>query len=180
MNLYLEGGPHLRVPMGRFIRKAVGQNVDLKIKPCGPRDKAIAQFAKNPGSLLLIDSEGESLSELTVRLASQSNSDAADKRAFFMVQLMEAWFLSDRNTLQTYYGSEFNAGRLPANPNVEDIPKADVENGLCNATHRCSKGTYHKVKHAPSLLEQLNPTTVSAACPNFVRLVDFLRDHAAS
>ena len=169
----------MRVPMGRFIRKAVGRSVDLKIKPCGPRDDTITQFTKDPGSLVLIDSEGENLSELMIRLAVQANADAADKRAFFMVQLMEAWFLSDRDTLQKYYGSGFNAGRLPANPNIEDIPKTDVENGLRNATRGCSKDTYHKVKHAPALLEQLNPTTVYNACPNFALLVNHLREHAA-
>ena len=180
MNLYLEGGSHLRVPMGRFIRKAVGQRIDLKVKPCGPRDDTIAQFAKNPGSLILIDSEGESLSELKVRLSSQASSDTAYKRAFFMVQLMEAWFLSDRNALQKYYGSGFNVGRLPGNPNIEDIPKADIENGLHDATRRCSKDAYHKVKHAPTLLEQLNPAAVYSTCPNFALLIDYLREHAAS
>ena len=96
-----------------------------------------------------------------------------------MVQLMESWFLADRPMLDTYYGHGFNVRRLPANPNIENISKPDVERGLHDATRGCRKGAYNKTTHATDLLNLLNPTAVYAACPNFARLVDFLRDQGA-
>lgn len=103
-----------------------------------------------------------------------------NNQAFFMVQLMEAWFLADRQALATFYGQGFNANGLPNNPNIEDIPKRDVENGLHAATRRSRKGTYHKGNHAPDLLGNLNSTAVYTACPNFRRLIDFLGADASA
>ena len=95
-----------------------------------------------------------------------------------MVQLMEAWFLADRETLRNYYGSGFNVGALPANPSIEDIRKTDVESGLRNATRRCGKGAYNKRTHASEPVGLINTSAVYDACPNFARLIDFLRDNA--
>ena len=129
MRLYLEGSSKLRAPMSQFIRKATGR-VDLKVVPCGSRDDAIKRCAKGSDSLLLIDSEGEVSSQLNERVASQIGRA---NYAFFMVQLMESWFLADRQTLQTYYGRGFNVRRLPTNQDIEAIPKGDAENGLRGA-----------------------------------------------
>ncbi len=171
MQLYLEGDKLLRPPMGQFIRRATGP-IDLKITPCRSGDDAIKQCAKDAGAVLLIDSEGALSTQLVNRVAGQIS---ADNRVFFMVQLMEAWFLADRPTLEAYYGREFNVGILPGNPNVEDIPKPDVEQGLRNATRRCRKGAYNKKTHAIALLDRLNPSVVYSACPNFALLIDHLR-----
>ena len=170
MRLYLEGSSKLRAPMSQFIRKATGR-VDLKVVPCGSRDDAIKRCAKGSDSLLLIDSEGEVSSQLNERVASQIGRA---NYAFFMVQLMESWFLADRQTLQTYYGRGFNVRRLPTNQDIEAIPKGDAENGLRGATRDCAKGAYDKSAHAPDLLVQMNPSTVYNACPNFRHLIDFL------
>ncbi len=176
MNVYLEGGPLLRPAMKAFLLRAVNairrQSVDLNIVPCGSGDDAIRKCSRDSDALLLIDSEGPLSTDLTGRISRQVGSD---NHAFFMVQLMEAWFLADRPTLETYYGSEFIPGRLPANPNTEDIPKLDVERGLRDATRRCRKGAYNKTTHATALLNLLNPAAVYRACPNFARLIDFLR-----
>ena len=174
MQLYLEGDKLLRPPMGQFIRRATGP-IDLKITPCRSGDDAIKQCAKDAGAVLLIDSEGALSTQLANRIAGQIG---ASNRVFFMVQLMEAWFLADRPTLEAYYGRDFNVGRLPGNPNVEDIPKPDVEQGLHDATRRCSKGAYNKTTHAIALLAQLNPFAVYDACPNFALFIDFLRGDA--
>ena len=127
--------------------------------------------------MLLIDSEGVLSTQLVNRVSGQIG---ADNRVFFMVQLMEAWFLADRPTLEAYYGRDFNVGILPNNPNVEDIPKPDVEQGLRNATRRCRKGAYNKTTHAIALLNRLNPAAVYNACPNFALLIDHIREYAAA
>jgi hypothetical protein len=87
-----------------------------------------------------------------------------------MVQLMEAWFLADPEALVVYYGSGFQANALKRNPEVEKIPKADVLRCLARATKKTPKGEYRKTKHAPAILESLNPDKVRSVAPNCERL----------
>ena len=166
--------------MRTFLLRAVNtiyrQSVVLNVIPCGSGDDAIRKCSRDSNAVLLIDSEGVLTTQLAGRVGGQVG---AANHAFFMVQLMESWFLADRPMLEYYYGRGFSVRSLPANPNIEDIPKPDVERGLRNATRRCSKGAYNKTTHAPDLLNQLNPATVYAACPNFTRLIDHLRLTAA-
>ena len=181
MRVYLEGARRLRNPMKTFLRNAIStihrQSVTLEIEPCGSRDSAIRRCARDAGSFLLKDSEGEDLQQLTDRVTALTG---APNRAFFMVQLMEAWFLADRPALETYYGRGLNAGRLPRNPNIEEIPKPDVERGLHDATRQCSKGAYNKGEHAPDMLPRLNPVSIYNTCPNFRRLIDHLGTEAGA
>ena len=174
MDIYLEGDPALRKPMEQFIRNAVGSPMSIKVIPCGPRERAMARFGRGQtDSLLLVDSEGEDLGELTARISQRTAADSM--QMFYMVQLMEAWFLADRALLAGYYGRGFNADALPSNPAIEAVPKRDVLDGLRNATRACGKGAYRKGSDAPVLLRGLNHAAVAAVCPNFERLVDFLR-----
>lgn len=181
VNVYLEGGPLLRPAMKAFLLRAVNatisQSVNINIVPCGSGDDTIRKCARDSDALLLIDSEGPLSTELMGRI---SQRIGATNRAFFMVQLMEAWFLSDRPTLQAYYGSGFIPGRLPANPNIEGIPKLDVERGLRDATRGCRKGAYNKTTHATALLNLIDPAAVYGACPNFALLIDHLREFAVA
>ena len=123
----------------------------------------------------MIDSEGEDLNALASRLSAQTSLPNPDRHFFFMVELMEAWFLADRAALSRYYGRGFRLNRLPGNPNVERIPKQDVLSGLNNATRNSRKGPYKKGTHDGNLLSMLNPSAVYRACPNFHRLIDHLR-----
>ena len=176
MDVYLEGGTHLRRPMRNFLRRAVGNDISIDVDACRGRDRAIARFARaSSGSLLLIDSEGDDLNMLRQTVASRAQVLGVLDRTFFMVQLMEAWFLADRETLQKYYGSRFNARALRNNSQPEGVLKDDVINRLREATRDTPKRVYHKTAHAPDLLRRINPTAVYTACPNFARLIDFLR-----
>ena len=176
MILYLEGGNHLRPPMAQFIRRATGP-IDLKIQPCGSGDSAIQECARDTGSLLLIDSEGEDLPQLAQRAASQIG---AASRAFFMVQKMEAWFMADRDALSSYFGPGFRGSALPRNRNVEEVSVHEIDNALRNATRDCAKRRYRKGRDDVGLLNRVNPTAVYDACPNFALLVNHLRSHAAA
>lgn len=89
---------------------------------------------------------------------------------FWMVQLMEAWFLADQDALQRFYGDGFRRNALKQNPQVEQILKADVLESLNRATRETQKGRYHKTQHAPLILESLDPAKVRAAAPNCDRL----------
>ena len=181
MYIYLEGGNHLRNPMKAFLSRAVSvihrQSVTLDVKPCGSGDDAIRECSRNSGTTLLIDSDDVVLSQLTNRVIGQIG---ATNHAFFMVRMMETWFLADRNALENYFGAGFRDRALPRNLNVEDIPKPDVENGLRSATRNCRKGPYRKGADDTRLLALLNPTAVYHACPNFARLIDFLRNNGGS
>src|SRR5438105_6544141 len=99
-----------------------------------------------------------------------------------MVQMMEAWFHADKNALLKFYGQGFNGGALKANPNVEEIPKIDLKQGLSAATKKSQKGDYYdnKTKHGPELLARIDPHRVREAAPNCTRLFDHIRSKLGS
>ena len=80
-----------------------------------------------------------------------------------MVQVMESWFLADTGTLKMFYGQGFRKRSLPANPNIENIPKNDVDNGLAGATRGTVKGGYNKGAHGFKILANLDPERVRKA-----------------
>lgn len=172
MMLYLEGGNHLRRPMEQLLRRAAGRSINLQVKPCGSGDDAIKECGKDADALLLIDAEGEGSQQRIDRVGAQIGRG---NHPFLMVQLMEAWFLADRAALAGYFGAGFRENALPGNRNVEVIPKPDVLNGLGDATRGTRKGRYSKGAHDADLLRRIDVSAVYAACPNFARLVDFLR-----
>ena len=91
-----------------------------------------------------------------------------------MVQMMESWFLADREALAAYYGQGFRAGALPSNTRIEDVAKDDVIDGLEQATRNTSKGRYSKGRHSFDLLARLAPAKVTNASPYAKRLIDTL------
>ena len=100
-----------------------------------------------------------------------------DPRRFFMIQIMESWFLADRKALAEYFGEGFNPKTLPGDPRkIESIPKADVERGLDLATRNCRKMKYSrdKVGHGRELLSRINRTLVREASPECNRLLKTL------
>jgi hypothetical protein len=58
----------------------------------------------------------------------------AQGSAHLMVQVMEAWIAADVDNLERFYGRGFNAKPLGFNPNIENVPKKDVFEGLKSAT----------------------------------------------
>jgi hypothetical protein len=126
------------------------------------RDFSIA-LRKHPAAwnVLLRDSEGPLQPD---RPASPAGS------IFWMVEMMESWFHADKDALEGYYKIGFRKAALKSNPNVEEIPKQDLIEGLKAATKDTTKGKYHKTKHAPALLQAIKPALVRNAAPNCERL----------
>ena len=130
--------------------------------------------------LLLVDSEdpveeGHSVwQHLTVRDGWDRPSGAGDDQAFLMVQVMETWFLADRELLRRYFGSSLRENHLRQWPSLEAVPKATVFDVLAKATAACQK-RYAKGKVSYELLGQLSPDPVEAACPHAKALLDRLR-----
>jgi Domain of unknown function (DUF4276) len=130
--------------------------------------------------LLLVDSEdsvevGHSVwQHLEVRDRWKRPSGAAEDQGFLMVQVMETWFLADRDLLRRYFGHSLRENHLRQWPVLEAVPKPTVFDALAKATAGCQK-PYAKGKVSYELLGQLNPDLVEAASPHAKALLDRLR-----
>src|SRR5271170_497820 len=120
-HVYVEGGGNhdrtlteCRRGFQLFFKKVVIGPMP-RITACGGRDKAYKRFCGNlSGALLLVDSEGPIGSErvwdyLKTRDGWEKPAGATEDQAHLMVQIMESWFLADKDTVTKYYGSGFRA-----------------------------------------------------------------------
>lgn len=89
-------------------------------------------------------------------------TESESESVFWMVQIMEAWFLADMEKLQEYYGPNFRPAALPGTVDVEQIAKETVLACLKAATSspKIQKGPYHETGHAPHLLGSIRPERV--------------------
>jgi hypothetical protein len=141
---------------------------------------AVAHPRNGALPLLLVDSEGsvEEGHSVWQHLQSSHNwkrpSGATMDQAFLMVQVMETWFLADRELLRKYFGKALRENHLRQWPALEAVPKATVFEALAKATAGCQK-PYAKGRVSYELLGQLNPQPVEAACPHAKLFLDRLR-----
>jgi hypothetical protein len=130
---------------------------------------------------LLVDSEDPLQPGHTVwqHLKARDNWDkpqgAGDDHAFLMVQVMETWFIADRQLIRDYFGAALREQHLPQWPVLEAVSKPAVFAALNQATANCTK-PYAKGKVSFELLSKLNPALVEAACPRAKTLLDKLRN----
>jgi len=87
---------------------------------------------------------------------------------------MEAWLIADPDALARFYGADFRRTAIPDNPNVEEIDKAQLLSDLKTATRDTTKGEYHKTRHAPQILGELDASQVRSAAPHCERLFSTL------
>jgi hypothetical protein len=153
IRIYFEGNKALRAGFESFFAelrasaRESGSTVELIAAKDGPGvDRKAERTHPEAWNILLKDSEGP------------APSQRAD--TFWMVELMEAWFLAHPKTLSDYYGEGFLSNAIGNTADVERVPKAEVLDRLRRATTKTSKGEYHKVKHAPYLLEKLDSNQV--------------------
>ena len=187
IRIYYEGDSKLRQGFREFFDSIYLADVKVTLIACGTTVNTVDDFMRalrtNTDSinLLLIDSDGPDDGKLAASVRNRSSWDSSvavsvtDDQLHFMVQVMEAWFLADRQCLRSYYGPNLRENRLSANAKVEEISKDDVLNGLEDATRGTKKGKYHKTRHAPHLLAQLNMDKVCAASPACARLFSVLK-----
>ena len=198
--VYVEGGgdskalrTECRKGFRQFFEKTGLKGRMPTISACGSRGKAYGDFCharkrvkSDKFIALLVDSEGpvaegsDAWSHLKARDKWDRPEGATVDSAHLMVQCMEAWFLADKDALAEFFGVGFNRNALPARPDVENIHKADIGQGLNRATRRCApKGAYRKGRHSFAVLAELNPEKVTAASPHAKRLVDTLLTKAS-
>ena len=193
--IYIEGGGDRNENLERLFRRAwtkffAAASLEGRLPRVvrgGSRSRTFDLFRKAATSsdptrvpLLLVDSE-EAVQEgrspwqhLDARDNWSPPGGADDDRAFLMVQVMETWFLADREALKRHFGSQLRENALRQWPRLEDVSKASVLAALNDATFHCSP-PYTKGKVSFQLLAEINPGLVETACPHAKRLLQRLR-----
>ena len=192
LRLYVEGGgvrktsrSACRRGFQRFVEKSGLKGRMPEIIASGSRMNAYTRFAKRSKitanedecALLLVDAEGpvrnqRSWEHLKDRDGWNRPDGTTDDQCHLMVQAMESWFLADRTTLAKHYGQRFQESALPSNPQIEQIAKIDVVNGLIRASRSTTKGSYDKGRHSFEILAKIDPekvTAVSSHAGQFVK-----------
>jgi len=174
-----------------FTRAGLGGKLPRTV-PCGGRKRAYDAFVtavRNPEPgwlpLLLVDSETTVQEGKTVweHLESRPGDKwgkpegAKDDQAFLMVQVMESWFLADREALKSFFGQCFRANAILPWQRLEDVPKQTVISALKKATAACGpEQRYAKGNMSFSLLAEISPGEVEKASPHAKALFERLRN----
>jgi len=127
-----------------------------RIKMTDGKSQAINTFKHplpNHNPLLIIDLDKPE--EHKNGLLKKEKLEIEKDKIFFMVQEMEAWFLSQPSILDEFYNYPISK-KIKRNPKEIDNP-SDV---LADLTKGTKKGKYHKVNHGVELLKQLNLDTL--------------------
>jgi hypothetical protein len=170
LRIYFEGDSRLRPGFRQFfseIAEAANRNGWRFAAPVSTGGKPVQAFRialqthSNSWNVLLLDQEDSDEAEVRKKRLEGCDMESV----FWMVQIMESWFLADVDALKTVFKGLSEAA-IRGNPNVEEIPKADVLERLKKAAN----GEYHKVKHGTKLLELIDPSKVRSAAPNCDRM----------
>ena len=180
IRIYVEGGfegstkSSCRKAFSTFLAKVIRPEA-FKVIASGSRTQAFQDFCsalrQRPGdyNILLVDSETAVTTKPWQHLRERESDNwqrpkgATDEQAHLMVQVMEAWFLADQDSLATFYRQGFLRNSLPRQKNVERLDKKRVFESLSHASKDTQKGPYHKTRHGFELLELIDPTLVRAA-----------------
>ena len=188
VKLYVEGGG--RRALNRECRRAFGAFLAsagivgrVEVEACGPRGDAYRTFGADAQrglkSFLLVDAEGpvsvqSSWQHLQANDGWSRPQGVKDSQCHLMVQVMESWFLADREALEGFYGQGYRSNALSSGQNVEQVPKQDVLDGLDQAARNTKKGSYKKGAHSYEILATLDPARVRNASPHADRLIGAL------
>ena len=180
IRLYFEGDRRLRPGFRVFLKemeeRAHAKRIEFNPIAAGgsPAQDFLTATHSHPEEawiIVLLDSDGPADGSLFERWPELRKHRTS---VFWMVQLMESWFLADPDALETYYGPRFNRKALKKNPHVEQILKKDVEASLKLATRNTGRvydrRTAAKTIDAPQILKRIDPVKVREAAPNCERL----------
>lgn len=192
VKIYIEGGGDqkklktaCRKAFSKFFEKVGFKGHMPKLIACGSRQNAFDDFCtavnfSKDGDIafLLVDAESsvnaehkdKPWSHLKQRDDWDKPKNASEGQAHLMVEVMESWFLADKETLIKFFGQKFNTNALPKQTKIEEISKNDIFNGLKSATSATQKGKYGKGLHSFSILENIDPQKILDASPWAERL----------
>jgi len=178
LRIYFEGDRKLKPGFHEFFKeiREIARSKRCRFQTIATGGTPLQDFqdglASNPEAwnVLLLDSDmpmDVSHADLCRRKRIDTSHEGS---VFWMVQIMESWFLGDVDALKRYYGAGFDENVLKGSPRIEEIRKADVLSRLKRATKATKPGEYHKTKHAPDLLATIEPNLVRGAAPNCERM----------
>jgi hypothetical protein len=145
---------------GSMIRITMGNDKRATI------DKFMNSRAKTNFLLVDLDNE-ESYRSKDIK---EYNLESKRNYAFYMIQEMEAWFLSQPVILDEFYGKG-----ISKNIRVKDPKKIEKpDEVLQKLTESSRKGKYHKVKHGVELLKKLDADELCDKFDDFKRLIEEL------
>jgi hypothetical protein len=163
IRIYFEGSKLLKSGFDSFFyelqaaARQAGVGFEVFAAKDGPRDYGKAMRSHpSAWNILLKDSEQAMPTDPRQICERHGIDSGLVGSVFWMVELMEAWFLADGDALAAYYGNGFQRTAIRDTADVERVPKAEVMERLKRATRNTTKGQYHKVRHAPYLLEKLD------------------------
>ena len=87
---------------------------------------------------------------------------------FYMIQEMEAWFLSQPDVLNGFYGIDFRKKLKLKHP--MDIPNPDEF--LQKLTKNTKRGEYHKISHGTELLSRLKSSQLRIDFDDYNNLIE--------
>ncbi|MFM8476002.1 MAG: DUF4276 family protein [Planctomycetaceae bacterium] len=160
---------------------------DFLVKMRTPEADTVYGLLVDSEDAIALEAPGKSVVNAQVRKRHLINRDGSElnevpeERIHLMVHCMEAWIVADADALAKYFGAGFKPKKLPANKNLEEVPKETLYRQLADATKETSKGEYSeanqsKIKHATKLLEVIDPIRVAARCPRFATFTKWLDD----
>ncbi|RCX08910.1 uncharacterized protein DUF4276 [Anaerobacterium chartisolvens] len=123
---------------------------------------------KDVSAVALIDLDGDE-QERDKRLKNIENEYGIgdNSRIYFMIQEMEAWFLSQPEILDEFYGENISA-KIPVK-SAKQFNNPDKV--LENLTEKTRRGKYHKVRHGVQLLKRLDANKLQEYFSDFGELV---------
>lgn len=187
--IFIEGGGNsrreqapLRIGFQKLFEPVLSAARERRIRHrvivCGGRSETIKLFLNEirlqpeTKCFLLVDSEEIPLAGISAvdHLAGRDDDrlrGVDDDMIGMMIAVMESWIVSDQVMLQSYFGPGFRMSSLPAQQNLEAVSKLDICERLANATRDSQKGTYHKQRHGPELIGNLDREILKRRCPAF-------------
>jgi hypothetical protein len=198
--IYIEGGGDSRAlqePLKRGFRKLFGKailnNNDLAIITSGGRGQTYKDFKtafeqdKHDFVVLLLDSEGAVPQNQRAWAYFTSGTrpndatflrpkNATDDNAHLMVQMMEAWFITDVEAFRTVYRRNLQEGSLSKTLDVEQISRHLIIPALENATRHTTKGIFKK-SHGADLIAELDIKELRRRSKHADRLFQTLQNH---
>jgi hypothetical protein len=149
IRVYFEGDESLRLGFKAFFREIVelaeSKRWRLEFVATGgtpvPDFRIALKTHLKAWNILLLDSDGLVTGALFgEKCGSQGLKRSDSDSVFWMVQIMESWFLADAEQLQEYYGQKFKRSAVGSIPDVEQIPKKRVYAKLKSRNQRMSDG----------------------------------------
>jgi hypothetical protein len=180
IRIFFEGSPKLKPGLHVFLSELVlacrERRREIRFVDGGSQSNTIADFKTalkaNQADIcvLLIDSDGPDSGDGFVSICRRRH--LPPDLVFWMVQVMESWFLSDPVKMAEFYGQGFRRNLLKEWVSVESVPVSEVMSILRDATRKAKNGKYHKTKHPPELLKLIRPDLVKKKSAHCRRLFE--------